>query len=247
MASLRNSATTDGDGRFAVDVSKRGTRTGKGSWLTAKASGFGLDFIALEDRTMAKDVELRLPPDSPIRGRVIDLQGKPVAGALVQLNTVVVYGNDTVEPFLTGLRKRADLRSPEAASTKGMFGGTQSLLFTTTSKDGHFELTGVGVERRVRLRITGPGIAQTYAAVITRAGFDPEPYNALTRALYRRTERQCRGLTNRPCCSARTRPWLPRRTIGPRDRHRSRHGQAAGWRARCDGSKFSRSPTGGHD
>ena len=84
-----------------------------------------------------------------------------------------------------------------------MFGGTQSLLFSTTSKDGHFELVGCGVERLVRLRITGPGIAQTYAEIITRAAFDPEPFNALTRCLSERTESGCRGRTNRRCCWAR--------------------------------------------
>jgi RNA polymerase sigma factor (sigma-70 family) len=171
------------DGRFAVEMPQTRTPSGKLTWLAARAPGFGVDFVALNDRTANTDVELRLPADLPIRGRVIDLQGKPVVGATVRLNALSVYGADTVEPFLAGLLKRPDLRSYGAPSTRAMWGGTRQLLTATTGKDGRFVFTGAGAERVVDLRIAGPGIAQTSAEVITRAGFDPEPYNAATRAL----------------------------------------------------------------
>jgi RNA polymerase sigma factor (sigma-70 family) len=180
---LRELGTTDASGRFAVDVSQRGTRSGRGGWLAARAAGFGVDFADLGDRAPAAEVELRLPADRPIRGRVIDLQGQPVAGATVRLNALSVYGADTVEPFLAGLLKRPDLRSRGATPTRVMFGGTRSLITAATDKDGRFELAGAGAERVVGLRITGPGIAQTHAEVVTRTGFDPELYNAVTRAL----------------------------------------------------------------
>src|SRR5262249_13579919 len=41
---------------------------------------------------------------------------------------------------------------------------------------------GAGAERVVGLRVTGPGIAQTHVELVNRAGFNPEPYNAATRA-----------------------------------------------------------------
>jgi hypothetical protein len=44
---------------------------------------------------------------------------------------------------------------------------------TTTAVDGTFTLSGLGKDRVVTLRITGPGIADTFAAVATREGFDP--------------------------------------------------------------------------
>jgi hypothetical protein len=177
---------TDGDGRFTVEVSRLGTPPRKlAGWLAALSPRFGVDFLELNDRTPEKDVELRLPADCPIRGRVINLEGKPAAGATVRLNVVSVYGADTVEPFLAGWLKRPNFRSPWPAPTKvlNFASGDPTLLSALTDKDGRFELTGAGAERRVNLRINGPGIAQTYANVITRTGFDPEPYNAATRAL----------------------------------------------------------------
>jgi hypothetical protein len=44
---------------------------------------------------------------------------------------------------------------------------------TTTAADGTFTLTGFGADRVVTLLVTGPGLADTYAAVATRTGFDP--------------------------------------------------------------------------
>lgn len=174
---------TDSDGRFAVDVPQPAKRSEKVTWLLARVPGFGVDFIALNDRTPNSEVELQLPVDRPIRGRVIDLQGKPVAGATIRLNTLRVYGADTVEPFLAGLLKRPNFRSPGAKLMKGISGGTRKLLTATTDKDGRFELAGAGAERLVTLEIAGPGIARAEAYVITRNGFDPNPYNAATLAL----------------------------------------------------------------
>jgi hypothetical protein len=54
------------------------------------------------------------------------------------------------------------------------------VLATTTDKDGWFTLTGVGPERVVQLRLTGPGIATADVEVLTRPGFDPTPYNRET-------------------------------------------------------------------
>ena len=52
--------------------------------VVASAPGFGLDWIS-EPR---EDAVFRLVPDQPIAGRVIDLQGKPVAGATVAVHDV---------------------------------------------------------------------------------------------------------------------------------------------------------------
>ena len=47
----------------------------------------------------------------------------------------------------------------------------------TTDKEGRFAVAGVGVERFIRLRVRGDGIATTELAVLTRPAFDPKPYN----------------------------------------------------------------------
>ncbi|HTU91599.1 MAG TPA: carboxypeptidase-like regulatory domain-containing protein, partial [Gemmataceae bacterium] len=56
-----------------------------------------------------------------------------------------------------------------------------ALLRTTTDADGRFALHGIGCERLATLIIRGAGIADTEIRVVTRAGFDPKPYNQATR------------------------------------------------------------------
>jgi hypothetical protein len=52
-------------------------------------------------------------------------------------------------------------------------GGLGRVFHTTTAADGTFTLTGLGKDRVVTLLVTGVGIADTFAAVATREGFDP--------------------------------------------------------------------------
>jgi RNA polymerase sigma factor (sigma-70 family) len=180
---LAELGVTAADGRFVVEVPTPRKLSGKMTWLAVKASGFGVDFVALDEHTPDGEVLLRLPRDLPIHGRLIDLQGRPVSGASVWLNSLSVYSADSVEAFLAGLMKRPDLRTAGAVPSKVLFGGSRGLLTTTTGKDGRFEFAGAGAERVVGLRFTGPGIAQTYAEVVARTGFNPEPYNAVTRGI----------------------------------------------------------------
>ena len=52
--------------------------------VAAVAAGYGLDWIALKEA--GAELTLRLEKDDvPIKGRVLDLEGRPVAGATVRL------------------------------------------------------------------------------------------------------------------------------------------------------------------
>jgi RNA polymerase sigma factor (sigma-70 family) len=180
---LSELGATDADGRFAVGVARPATKHGKLIWLAARLSGFGTDFVELNEVAPGAEIELRLPADRPIRGRVIDTQGQPVAGAKIRLGDLSVYGEESIEPFLKELLKRPNFRSPGASKTRCMFGGTRDLLTAATDKEGRFEFLGAGDERLVDLRVSGPGIASTSVEVVTRPGFDPRPYNEATLAL----------------------------------------------------------------
>jgi RNA polymerase sigma factor (sigma-70 family) len=168
----RKLAVTGADGTFSV-TAPRGKR---GAVLLARLAGVGADFIDL-GRLPAGDVELRTVEDQPIRGRVIDTQGKPVSGVRVSVSHLAVYGAGTIDPFLTAWK----YRQPTAGLPVGIKHLWDEEVFaTTTDRDGRFAVTGTGTERLVALRFRRAGMAESEVWVVHRAKFDPRPYNRST-------------------------------------------------------------------
>ncbi len=164
------------DGRFGVTVPRVHTRD---TCLAAQAEGLGFDFLPL-DRVDAAAVELRLVKDNPIRGRVLDTQGKPVAGARVAVRWLSVYPNDSLDSFLVAWKKRHP-HSGIPAGVKGLWTQPEPLFPATTDAEGRFTLRGLGAERLVALRLSKEGIAESEYWVVNRGGFDPGPYNEASR------------------------------------------------------------------
>src|SRR5579883_1649814 len=76
---------TGPDGRFAFDLppaQDAGWRT-----VLASATGLGVGWVKLKADPV-RDTVVRLVPDVPVTGRVIDLEGRPVAGATVDVHVV---------------------------------------------------------------------------------------------------------------------------------------------------------------
>src|SRR5262249_19750425 len=123
----------------------------------------------------------------PIRGRVLDTQGKPVVGATLAVRSVDGFENESLDAFLTGFQKRSGDGYPPAGKWSAFFrsdplepAASDRASAAVTGADGKFEITSVGPERVVHLMLRGPGIAITEVVVLTRAGFDPTPYNRET-------------------------------------------------------------------
>ncbi len=168
---------TAADGTFKVTVPIKTP----GAYLVAKADGHGIDFMMPATNTPA-EITLKLSKDLPIRGRIIDPQGKPVVGATVQLRTVSIYGDGSIQSFLDAWKKRTNFR--EVVPERRVVYNTTALPFgTSTDRNGRFELSGGGAERLVSLKISGAGRAETEVHVITREGFEPKPYNNVTLSL----------------------------------------------------------------
>jgi RNA polymerase sigma factor (sigma-70 family) len=163
------------DGRFSVAV-PHGRRN---AYLVARAEGRGFDFLAL-DPARAAEVELRLVKDQPIRGRILDTQGRPAAGVSVRVTHVGVYANDSLDAFLAAWKKRHP-QSAGPAGVKSLWTPEGPLFAATTDAEGRFTLRGAGAERIVRLRLSKPGIADSDHWVVNHAGFDPGPYNEASR------------------------------------------------------------------
>jgi RNA polymerase sigma factor (sigma-70 family) len=165
----------DGDGRFRLDVTIRG-RNGVRPFhpigtLVAAAPGVGPAAIHVGAPEELKDFTLRLVKDDvPIDGRIIDLEGKPVAGVTVRPVYVRANLGGDLGPWFDAVRAGRD--PPHEAHLGISFTAAQAGLTRTavTDADGRFRLTGAGRERVVALRLDGPAIESQFLNVMTRSG-----------------------------------------------------------------------------
>jgi RNA polymerase sigma factor (sigma-70 family) len=185
-APLRECGESDADGKFAFNVKHQDFppetfRRPAIQWhtgtLLAVAPGYGVGWEQ-QRAGYRPEIKIQLPRDDvPVEGRVLDLEGKPVAGA-----TIRVIG--LCRP------KAADLSSwhAELAKTKvsrrlmqeqltsfdeyGLRHGQLNTIFPPVSSgaDGRFTLKGLGRERVALVRIEGDSIETRDVFVMTRPG-----------------------------------------------------------------------------
>jgi RNA polymerase sigma factor (sigma-70 family) len=141
------------DGSFRVGIPK----DAKDHYLVAQVDGAGIDFIDLGK--LPEKVELRAVTDHPIRGRVVDTQGRPVAGVRVAAKMVGVYPNNSLDTFLVRWKKQ-HFMSGLPTGVKHIWAGAGDLLGATTDALGWFVIHGAGAERLVSFRLSGGGIAE---------------------------------------------------------------------------------------
>ena len=168
------------DGSF--EVVNTAPKERKLYYLVAKLPGAGLDFIRVEGTVPTEPIELRAVKDNPIRGRIINMEGKPVAGAKVAVIKLGVYGHNSLDPFLVAWRKRSQSHLSDIPyPVDHIEPGLGEVLAATTDLDGRFTIQGAGAERIITLAITGGGIAESRLWVVNRPGFDPGPFNQESR------------------------------------------------------------------
>jgi RNA polymerase sigma factor (sigma-70 family) len=172
-------ATTGNDGRFQFAIDKSELDKADEDHPTinvmAVAEGYGCDWAAVGEDGKTGELTLRLVKDVPITVRILDADGKPVAGAKLTMR-------DLIAPQDLGSYLDAIHNYKAYVSTKrwdGPLPGQSAVV--TTGADGHCRLTGAGGERIVSFRLEGPAIASTSLHVMTReaqpdAGGGPRGY-----------------------------------------------------------------------
>ncbi|MEX2141304.1 MAG: carboxypeptidase regulatory-like domain-containing protein [Pirellulales bacterium] len=207
--------TTDSQGRFRFDEAETKAIFAKaetdklirGVEVLAVADGFGIDFIQLRkgstpskddlSEAAARDITLRLPNDgAPISGRLVDPEGKPIIGAVVEIGQVLVMPNEDLAAWFESWQKSkrrhwsslvshhvdkryAPLRRrwnfshrPTASSDVPAHFSAKSEPGLTarvvTDAEGQFAIKGVGRERIVWLMAKHPDFVYTDIFVATR-------------------------------------------------------------------------------
>src|SRR5262249_55563167 len=79
---------TDADGRFTFVVKAVPDHAPERRTLVASAAGFGPDWIKVSELRPGVPITFRLPPDLPVRGKVVDLEGKPISRAKVSVKAI---------------------------------------------------------------------------------------------------------------------------------------------------------------
>ncbi len=186
-------AVSDTEGKFSFDAvdmtrQKLGQTFRRGGLIVAKKQGFAPEWMETWGDSRAEPefsnglwgtskntpMDLQLARnDVPIRGQLIDVNNKPLAGARVRLTQVMVPRDRDLtaflehwskanisETFLTGISYKRSLNSHFELLD------VESEL--VTAADGRFEMTGVGRDRLVYLEITSPTSVTTYVNVMTR-------------------------------------------------------------------------------
>lgn len=149
----------DAEGRFrftlALDPAKQHLR-----FLQAVAEGYGCDWIPA--RTSG-DWTLHLRAEVPIKGQIVNLEGRPVAGASVRVTSLWEIPRKHADEFLrlwpTDTQNK--IRANGLAEKQVYNPDSVDLLPpVTTDANGRFMLRGVGRDTVPVLRVGGPGIAE---------------------------------------------------------------------------------------
>ncbi len=166
------SARTTADGRYALPwpgaVRAAVVARRVAVQVVATAPGWGLGWAEVGDARTEVDIPLS-PEGPPIEGRILNQAGQPVGGVKVITRRVFAPRHHAPTESAAAALDRL-LADPEGRIVWADFEAVDAGLMAITNGDGRFTLRGVGPDRVVRFDLTGPTIATTEVAALTRPG-----------------------------------------------------------------------------
>ncbi len=211
---------TGPDGSFRLSPGDVKAARDGSAQLVAMAEGYGPAFLEPAGGDAAPVLRLARD-DVPIRGRVIDIQGRPVAGATIQLVGILRPNSGTLDEWLDALKKERAAYPAQSRMLRSWSGDDIPALFpaVVADREGRFTLKGVGRERIAALLVDGPGIETAFEYVATR------DMPAVKVPLLSGTTAQTRRRVSRRRARARGRPRPRDRRDGPRQGQRPATGR----------------------
>lgn len=168
---------TAADGTYRVEVE----RTEITRYLIVGAGGHAIGWANLERAAGTHEATIQLAADVPVEGRVIDTEGKPVAGAGVRVVAVYQPADGKLDAFLAGWK--LDWEEARRLVQDRMYMPLTALHGDGKSgPDGRFALAGIGAERVAQVEVTAPGYGKASLYVVARPGLDAAPLNTAAAA-----------------------------------------------------------------
>jgi protocatechuate 3,4-dioxygenase beta subunit len=133
--------------------------------IGASAAGCGSATGLASQPEQRENVIIRLPKEEPVKGRVVDLEGKPVVGAKVSAYLRYARADFQGKPIAYDA---PDEQSGHVFNVAPFEEGRHS---ATTDRDGRFTLSGLGHGWLYDLSIMGPTIVTARARLVAR----PQP------------------------------------------------------------------------
>jgi hypothetical protein len=169
---------SDAEGRFELAVSENDMpAAGLLSCLVACQKGLGIAWYEVQKGEIPPEITLQLVEDHPIRGRIIDTEGRPISGALLSVTTLLASRDGSLDIYLSAWQDDWHLAWTKLHRAGGQLVRLDGDLSAVTDADGRFELSGVGRERVATVEIQSEGHAADALRVVNRPGFDAAPYN----------------------------------------------------------------------
>jgi 5-hydroxyisourate hydrolase-like protein (transthyretin family) len=141
----------------------------KAAMIEIEANGLAFHWTYWRFIDASKPLVINLVRDVPIRGRVLDLEGQPVAGVEVSVVRISEWRKGSLDSWL-GELKRGATRHTDAAGIKWSMSPpcARSHAWAVTDKEGRFVIHGIRGERLLTLGLRGQSIAFHEIAVVTR-------------------------------------------------------------------------------
>ncbi len=159
---------SDAEGNFRFRVrreefhGREDREPGRYVWIGATAAGCG---PAVQGAAQAKDREkltLWLAPEQIVTDRVVDLQGKPIAG--VSVSAYIRYARQAADHRLIAF----DAPEQQGEISSNVMPYDPDLPNAVTDREGRCVLRGLGKGWLHHLFISGPTIVRTQAELVTR-------------------------------------------------------------------------------
>jgi RNA polymerase sigma factor (sigma-70 family) len=174
-------ATTGSDGMFRLSVPRVGLAlhlgAGKSVSIVATSSGLGMgwsdaySFLAKKDRADAPLPELRLVSDDvPLYGRIVTTEGMAIEGAKVTLETAWANPRGDLTSWVNAIKQNKNFGESRWHVPSELAGAHQVGISARTDRAGEFRLPGIGRDRVVLLRLSGPALGATTVLARTEAG-----------------------------------------------------------------------------